>query len=402
MNREKQEKNEKKLLFFILILFSLVIGSKLNLSIGVALKPYMVLMAMYILVNVKNLMISKPRLYEVILFIFYFIYCITGIYSRYSDLAMRGILATIMLFILYFCIKDILRKLSLDSIEYGISVVGILFNIGSLIYYTMGVLNVENDFRGNDIEHFGIVLDRNMGRLIGLTSDPNLFAFFNLLFFCYYIMNTKMLRNKIGLLLSITTIILTFSRGALLSLLLLIVLSLVLKESSGKIKIIFSLSIIYVIASFCIIQYTGTSFEEMVMERFSTFSEDRGSGRLDLWEQGIQLFSDNPLLGIGSYNFSMYHLFLYGSQMFVHNTFLEVLSETGLLGSFFYTLSMLIILFQSIFLVIKNKRSNFLFLTLVGYLSMMFMLSLVLSEMFIFFIALFFRYYEELQEVSDA
>ncbi|HHQ2480332.1 TPA: O-antigen ligase family protein [Bacillus cereus] len=396
MYRVEQQEKDKKPIFFILCLFSLVIGSKLNFSIGVALKPYMFLMVVYILLNLKSFVIYKPEFLEVILFTFYAIYCVTGIFSKYPDLAMRGILATIILFILYFCMKDFLRKLSLNSIEYGISVVGILFNVGSLLYYIMGMLIVDNDFRGNNIDHFGIVLDRNMGRLIGLTNDPNLFAYCNLLFLCYYIMNTKILRNKIGLLLSITTILLTFSRGALVTFLLLIVLSVVLKDSLGKIKFVLGLTIIYVVVSLCINQYTGIVLEEMIIERFSTFSEDRGSGRLDLWEQGLQLFKENALLGIGSYNFSMYHLFLYGSQMYVHNTFLEVLSETGILGTCFYALSILLLLFKSICLKIKNKKSTFLFLTLVGYLSMMFTLSLVLSEIFIFLLALFFRYHEEL------
>ncbi|HDR8072373.1 TPA: O-antigen ligase family protein [Bacillus cereus] len=402
MYRVEQQDKDKKPIFFILCLFSLVIGSKLNFSIGVALKPYMVLMVVYIVLNLKSFVIYKPQFLEVILFTFYAIYSVTGIFSKYPALAMRGILATIILFILYFCMKDFLRKLSLNSIEYGISVVGILFNIGSLLYYIMGMLSVDNDFRGNNIDHFGIVLDRNMGRLIGLTNDPNLFAYFNLLFLCYYIMNTKILRNKIGLLLSISTILLTFSRGALITFLLLIVLSVILKESRGKIRLVLGLIAIYAVVSLCINQYTGIVLEEMIIERFSTFSEDRGSGRLDLWEQGLQLFKENPLLGIGSYNFSMYHFFLYGSQMYVHNTFLEVLSETGILGTFFYALSILLLLFEIIRLLMKNKKTAFLFLTLVGYLSMMFTLSLVLSEIFIFFLALFFRYYEELQEVNNA
>ncbi|WP_100618259.1 O-antigen ligase family protein [Bacillus cereus] len=402
MYRLETQGKDKKPIYFILFLFSLVIGSKWNIPVGVALKPYMFLIVGYLFINFRKFNIYKPQLFEVILFIFYAIYSITGIFSKYPNLAMRGILATIILFILYVCMKDSLSKLSLNSIGYGISVVGLIFNIGSLLYYVMGILNINNDFHGNDIAHFGIVLDRNMGRLIGLTNDPNLFAFFNLLFLCYYIMNTKIIRNKIGLLLSITTTLLTFSRGALVSVLLIILLSVLLKENRGKIKLILGLITIYIISSLFISQFTGISLEEMIIERFSTFYEDRGSGRLDLWEQGIQLFKENPLIGIGSYNFSMYHLFLYGNQMYVHNTFLEVLSETGILGTFFYVLSILVLLFKSIIIVIKNKKAAFLFLTLVGYLSMMFTLSLVLSEIFICFLVIFFRYYEELQEVNDA
>ncbi|MEM5638359.1 hypothetical protein AAHH71_06685 [Bacillus toyonensis] len=54
---------------------------------------------------------------------------------------------------------------------------------------------------------------------------------------------------------------------------------------------------------------------------------------------------DSPFWGIGAFNFPQYNLYFYGKEMYMHNTFLEVLTESGLMGIMLYTIFCLSIMF---------------------------------------------------------
>jgi len=53
-----------------------------------------------------------------------------------------------------------------------------------------------------------------------------------------------------------------------------------------------------------------------------------GSGRRELWEQAIALFPAHPLTGVGAHNYRS----VTGEALVVHNTYLEILVELGLVG----------------------------------------------------------------------
>ncbi|MDJ0766190.1 MAG: O-antigen ligase family protein [Myxococcota bacterium] len=55
--------------------------------------------------------------------------------------------------------------------------------------------------------------------------------------------------------------------------------------------------------------------------------DDSASGRLDAWSAGIRIFGHNPFFGVG-FNCFRFHFF----QHEIHNSFLKVLVETGLMG----------------------------------------------------------------------
>ena len=57
-------------------------------------------------------------------------------------------------------------------------------------------------------------------------------------------------------------------------------------------------------------------------------SDDSSSRhRVDLWSEGLEMFKDNPVLGVGKGQFVGYT----GTQV-AHNAFIENLGETGLSG----------------------------------------------------------------------
>jgi len=54
--------------------------------------------------------------------------------------------------------------------------------------------------------------------------------------------------------------------------------------------------------------------------------EESASGRVDAWYEGLQMFKDHPLLGVGPGNFTDYN------PLTAHNSFVLVLAETGFVG----------------------------------------------------------------------
>lgn len=90
--------------------------------------------------------------------------------------------------------------------------------------------------------------------------------------------------------------------------------------------------------------------------------KEKGSGRYEIWQSALTLFSENPFLGVGYGHFKLssrqtyldtlkHSTFQFAIR--VHNDFLEKFAETGIVGGITYLLLFLILLFR----IIKNMRS---------------------------------------------
>ena len=100
-------------------------------------------------------------------------------------------------------------------------------------------------------------------------------------------------------------------------------------------------------------------FAESVIE--SQIGGDVTSGRVDLYELAIQAFYDNPILGIGIGNFIPYTK----AYTSVHNTYLQVLCEQGIIGFLFFITPILYCLQKTIVALRKTiDKSNQLKLSL--------------------------------------
>lgn len=81
-------------------------------------------------------------------------------------------------------------------------------------------------------------------------------------------------------------------------------------------------------------------------ERFQTMGEDRTSQqRILYWENGLDMIKENPLLGVGFFNFAPYFQRYYPDDVLFdraelpHNIFIQVGTDTGLIGlSIFFAL----------------------------------------------------------------
>jgi O-antigen ligase len=143
----------------------------------------------------------------------------------------------------------------------------------------------------------------------------------------------KSLLIGFGLILMILALVLSASRGGIMSLLLSFSLIILLFRDPGKrerfskiLVMIFGLAVLWA-------AWIGL---DAVISRFFTASEDF-SGRWILWVNTFEIFKDFPVLGSGLGTFtevlSMYRSFhIVGLDIQAENDFLQLASEVGLVG----------------------------------------------------------------------
>lgn len=94
-------------------------------------------------------------------------------------------------------------------------------------------------------------------------------------------------------------------------------------------------------------------------ERFRTMGDDKTSEqRILYWTNGIEMIKDHPFFGVGFFNFVPYYeRYYYGDMLYPeaelpHNIFIQVGTDTGLVGLFIY------IVMLSRFLLKKKATGN--------------------------------------------
>ena len=80
---------------------------------------------------------------------------------------------------------------------------------------------------------------------------------------------------------------------------------------------------------------------------------DITTGRVDFWKVAIQQFKENPILGIGWKAF--WHFEFFGANYDVHNIYLQLLCEVGIVGSILFYLLFVMALYRAIKIVIRKN-----------------------------------------------
>ncbi|MBJ7984419.1 MULTISPECIES: O-antigen ligase family protein [Bacillus] len=374
---------------FLLILF--VMLSKYNIYIGFSLKIYMIFLVIYFGVAIKDFYIRKLYFHEVVFLLFYFIYCLSGILSIYLSASIRMIFGVLLVLGCYFIMRNLLGNTEIVVLESAIVYVGLVFNIASLILYIVGLQHFGL-YGGEEREIYaGLLVDRGYPRLIGLLDDPNIFIFYNTIFFMYYMTNLYNITNVIGLILCVTTSLLTFSRGGILAIALVIFVYVCMSSFAKKVKIIMGLVLFSVVIFSLANVVMGGKLDDILNNRISDFSHDNGSGRFTLWEAAFKYFLSNPYIGIGAFNFSNYYEYQFNEKLYVHNTFLEILSESGTIGFLLYS-AFLCILMVKLTKYNLFREKPYLLLTMIAFLFQMMSLSLIINEAFFLFLAVVVKY----------
>lgn len=187
---------------------------------------------------------------------------------------------------------------------------------------------------------YEVIEAQDGGRLEMFGENPNMIgmkASFAAIMLFYFIFNTKKLWSKmllvLPLLLIISMLIATASRGALLSIFAGLGIMVMIQKTTALRKIVlFSIGIA---VSTWLFNYIMTTNENFAM-RMNVFLEEGNTGRNDLWEGAYSIIMDNLVIGVGRPGALPVMQQYIGRAMDPHNVFLYVLMTTGLIGFVFF------------------------------------------------------------------
>lgn len=341
----------KKISLYKLYIFSLILSMYFlifSVDIGVNIRPIMIfLIPGFFIIIFKGIKINILN-YEKVFLIFVLYSLIRGVFSQDKEGFIRMFLGYFFVLLVYIISDNIFRNINIKDLEK-------IFIIASFIATLISFILFISKFPPS--MHF----DKGFYRMGGLLPDPNflglyLTPIYGLLLF--KILNSKKIRMYLIIIISIILIciFLTWSRSAFLGLAILSLMLIYRFNKIGKKKIIYIiifLLIIYISTFFVdyieiIEKMSGMDLKTIFQKRF--VDDNGGSGRLVIWNNGIAIFKINPIFGIGALNFRYYNMLLFNEGHFMHNTFLEILCENGIIG-----MSIFIIF---IILFIKNKTYN--------------------------------------------
>ena len=181
------------------------------------------------------------------------------------------------------------------------------------------VINLHTRHYHGHIELFGTVFDPNY---IGIP-----FVAGTVLLLDNIIHRRRFWRSGVCYIILSVALVYTASRGNMVSWLLSNSLVMFYYFRNRKIsfvsKIFWGIVAIFLIAG--LVHFLAEEFEEQWL-RMTTFGEGSDNGRLTLWETALSLWKRYPIFGAG-YN-GMYH----HSTAVSHNTYIQILAETGLVG----------------------------------------------------------------------
>lgn len=199
----------------------------------------------------------------------------------------------------------------------------------------------------------------NSGMKMGLTNHYSRNAFYLLLGIIGCIVKNRNKKNSILICLFFVTLLLVGKRAHFLFLLVsLFVAYLIYEKNSFKKMLSMSkyITLVIIVIAVAIIFIPGTS---TIFERiFNTSGGDISTGRFELYDRIWNLFVNNSYSPIGWGQFSKSTNYFFAG---VHNDYLQLLCETGVLGLSLILFSNLYILGKSIFIIRKDKENLIIF-----------------------------------------
>lgn len=381
--------------FLFLLVLSLYFG-RFNLYLGFSLKPFMIVTGMIPVFFIYRFKISKLFTFEILMIVFVLFHSLTALKFNYPSSSIRFIILYLIIMFYYFVTRWLITNISIEKLEAIIYKTGIIGVICSLIYYLMGLLASGFNYRGNNISYYGLLIDRSIPRLTGVAStDPNIFVFYITLFLFYTLSNLERKRNKIGCFLSLIAIILSFSRGAYISVVIGVIFwFFISKNKMMKIKFLLGI-LICTFVLFCFSDVLPFNPFSFIINRFVSFGKDGGSGRFTIWMNALNAFKSNPITGIGINSILKYNLANYSRAVYVHNSLLEVLVETGIVGFIIYFVFWISLFIYSIRVKLIDQRATYIFTTLIAMFIQMNALSILYNEAFYFTVVILYRYSRE-------
>ena len=230
------------------------------------------------------------------------------------------------------------------------------FNLGSMILaYPSWLVNISGE---------------TIMRVFSLFSDPHMLSFYlglivSLLVGLIYITKINKFLLFIAYLLVFITLLLTFSRGAYIAIIVsfLILAFLFWKYlDNKKIAIILCLSLLIFIIP-------GTSISDRFYGSFD-LNEGSNIGRLEMWQMAgkIGMNSFWGGIGLGNYSLLVDSEFDYRNPATAHNLYLDIFSEIGFFGLIFWLLLILGTIWQALkkLKILDNKKQKCILICLIS------------------------------------
>lgn len=357
----------KRSLLYSLILFMISdIGSfgglfnmeptNLNLGSGFAISVQTVIILILLPISIKN-NIKKIFFPDLILLLFIFWNLISFILHPYTN-SLYGVIYLSEIFLVYYLLRTHLKKAFLKDISHIIISMA-LFQ--SLLGFSQYILKRPLGLIVEDVIYphpYGVVAGEgsNLFRITGTFFHPNLLASFLVTLLPFFLLyQTKNLFLKIAKIICIVILFFTYSRVAI-GIFILIMSLLFIKKHNNLLKIVFYKKITLLLI-FPILMIILILVPNLVI-RFNSIQqafEEGGSMdiRLKLNQEGINLIQQYPIFGVGLNNAVLAYVsnpttdilnFIKPSKFYnIHNTYLEIASESGLPALILFLLFLLFV-----------------------------------------------------------
>src|SRR5690554_1485819 len=309
---------------FVCLPMLLLLATRPSLDVGFVLVPsyFLLIFLFYHLFSGSTIRVLA---HEKALIIFHALAVLTSIYSPNHLYSLRFAFGVAVFWLIFLVVKFNFSKFDIRQLRPAITATGIFYLILCSILYVTGLF-----LSSVWVEHgiyYGVFVERGMPRLVGLQHDPNIAAITLMPFVFYFAITEK---RYLWATLAVLLLTATLSRGAMLALVCGYLGYIFIKPRKQSIVLLAAAALV-ILAALWVVDFVGViSFQSLIDSRFSNFSS--GSGRVDLWRNGIDLFLMRPLMGWGAFSFRELNLIYSDDQRYAHNTYLEVLVETGLIG----------------------------------------------------------------------
>jgi putative inorganic carbon (hco3(-)) transporter len=357
----------RKLIYILIVLFPILEVGKISYSNGVSFTINDILVgtvaccyALFVLIRKRS--ISGKMLKTISVF---FTVCILSIIFNLNNYSLTSIAVSSLYLLRWIAYSLIYFAIVEQPENVKIKLSKMLFLSGTIII-VLGFLQFI--FYKNLGNLFYLGWDNHLYRLFSTFLDPNFAGIFFSVFTVYilgYLLNEKNKIRKIFYLIlalfSVGSVILTYSRSALLSLIVSVFLFLILVKKIRNFLPFLILLAVIIFSSPKIFQTEGTNFfrSASTMERAKSINIAK------------EIFIKNPIIGVGfdTYRYAQFKYgFLKGDKWIVthsgsgaDNSYLLVLATTGIIGFVSY-----LILLRQMYLVgydSKAKRFKIVFVS---------------------------------------
>lgn len=376
--------------------------SDLSINTIFTIKPFYIVALITVIFllfhkKIKFIQLSKVDKAFVLFFIFSFVSAIFSPFSITNSL--KHILGIILLACSFYVFKILYSSYDQTKLSKLVTAAGITIIIITIIWYLIGLFQLNFNFNIKDVWCFGVRVDRKIPRLISFAyNEPNYVSIYFSILFSFFTSRKRSIFSTLGMIGSLLIIILTISRGGYIALTASLFIYIFFAKETIKEKLfkiaVMATTIACALASITAIMNANPnsatahnvdngmsshvamlapseaskmelasatehitapsdtpnaknkSAINTIIERFQKSFKDNGSNRLIHWEDSIKTFIARPLLGIGTGNIIEYNDTTYGRRSPTHNSYLDVLAEQGVIGTVAYIAMIFIIIVQ--------------------------------------------------------